>query len=233
MCVAITFQSLAQTTDAKSKQELTIEEFDSKLKKAGANAQILDARTLEEYQQNHLKGAVLFSVADEAELQKQIDKLDKQKPTFVYSINNGRSTQLAKKLQGQNFVAVYNLPGGISHWIGSGRPVESTVSNGLTFAEYKKSIQSDKLVLVDVHSKYCGGCKKLLPIVDSVSRENANDLKVVKVELFENKNLAKDLDIESIPTLILYKGDKIVWKKSGVTPKTEIQAAITKNGGVN
>ncbi len=229
----LAFQGMAQAPLAAKKHDISIETFEAKLKQAGNRAQILDARTVEEYQLNHLKGAALFSVANETELQKQIDGLDKQRPVFVYSINNGRSVQLAKKLKEQHFQEVYDLPGGISHWIGSGRPVESTTGQGLSLEEYKKTVQSEKLVLVDVHSKFCGGCKRLAPIVDSISRENTSGLKVVKVELFENKTLAQELGIESIPTLLLYKGDKVVWRKTGVTPKAQIQQAINENTGVN
>ena len=213
----------------KSKQDLTIEQFEAKLTKAASNAQILDARTTEEYKLNHLKGAQNFSVANEAELQKQIDLLDKKKPVFVYSIGNGRSGVLAKKLKGDGFVEVYELPGGFSHWIGSGRPVVSTTGAGLTLADYNKLIKSDdKLVLVDVGSKFCGGCKRMLPVVDSLATENTEKLKLVKIEFFENKQLGIDLKVEALPTFILYKGDKIVWQKSGVFAKKLFEEELAK-----
>jgi thioredoxin len=215
-----------QAQDTKAKPSISFETFEAKLKQASPQPQILDARSLEEYQLNHLKGAVNVSVTNEAELQKQLSTLDKQQPIFVYSINNGRSGTLAKKLREQHFQEVYELPGGISKWVGAGRPVESTVGNGLTLGEYQQLLKSDKLVLVDIHSKYCGGCKKLTPIVDSVASEKSNLLKVVKIELFDNKQLGKELNIESIPTLILYKGDQIVWQKSGITPKAALEEII-------
>jgi rhodanese-related sulfurtransferase len=215
----------AQNSTVKQ-ESLTLDVFEEKLKQASPNPQLLDARTLEEYQRNHLKGAIPVNVADEKELQKVIDKLDKKKPVFVYSINNGRSSILVKKLKEQNFVEAYDLQGGISKWVGAGRSVESTVGAGLTTKDYQELIKSDKLVLVDVHSKFCAGCVKLLPVVDSVARENSEILKIVKIELFDNKQLGKDLNIESIPTLILYKGDKIVWQKNGRISKASIDAAI-------
>jgi rhodanese-related sulfurtransferase len=219
----------AQTNKVKP-EGISFETFEAKLKQASPNPQLLDARTAEEYKLNHIKGALNVSLANEIELQQQINKLDKNKPVFVYSINNGRSGQLAKKLKEQQFKEVYELPGGISKWVGAGRPVESTVGKGLTLAEYQALLKSDKLVLVDVHSKFCGSCKRLIPVVDSVASEKSSVLKVVKIELFENKQLGEALNIESIPTLILYHGDKIVWQKSGLTSKSAIEAAI--NGEV-
>jgi len=226
LVIALTNLAWAQTA---KKQDLTIEQFEAKLTKAASNAQILDARTEEEYKLNHLKGAQSFSVVNEAELQKQISLLDKKKPVFVYSIGNGRSNVLAKKLKGDGFSEVYELPGGFSHWIGSGRPVVSTTGAGLTLADYKKLIDSDsKLVLVDIGSKFCGGCKRMLPVVDSVASENTEKLKLVKIEFFENKQLGIDLKVEALPTFILYKDDKIVWQKSGVFAKALFEEEISK-----
>jgi len=217
--------SWAQNT--KTNQEaISFETFVTKLQAASPNPQLLDVRTPEEYKISHLKGAVNLSLTNEADVQKYIDKLDKNKPVFVYSINNGRSGVLVKKLQEQNFKEAYELPGGISKWIGEGKPLESSVSAGLTQAEYQQLISSQKLVLVDVQSKYCGGCKKLAPVVDSVAHQNAEQLKLVSIELFENKELGNALDIASIPTLILYKDNKIVWRKNGRITREDIEAAI-------
>jgi len=228
--LSVVLHSFVFAQNAQVKQEgISFETFEAKLKQASPNPQILDARTAEEYKLNHLKGAVNVSVANEVELQKQIDQLDKNKPVFVYSINNGRSAVLATKLRDQKFKEVYELPGGISKWVGAGRPVETTVTgNGLSQADYQKLIASNKLVLVDVHSKYCGSCRKLSPIVDSIASEQSGQVKLVKIELFENKQLGKELNIQSIPTLILYKGDKIVWQNTGLTTKDVIEAAIKK-----
>jgi thioredoxin len=218
---------------SQAQNSLSFEAFEAKLKQASPHAQVLDARTAEEYKLNHLSGAINVSVADEALLQQQIDKLDKTKPVFVYSINNGRSAALAKKLQAQHFAEVYDLPGGISRWIGEGRPVETTTNKGLTLDEYNQLLKSDQLVLVDVHSKFCGSCKRLSPVVDSVGNDKSNQVKVVKIELFDNKQLGDALNIKSIPTLILYKGDKIVWQNSGFISKAKIEEAIKQQITLN
>ncbi len=204
--------------------------FEAKLKQAGAHAQILDARSAEEFQLNHLKGAIQLNVGNEDEVVALANKLDKKKPVFIYGINNGRSTTLANKLRELQFSEVLELKGGLSKWIGAGKPVESTVGKGLTFAGYLQKIKSDKLVLVDIHNKYCGSCKKLSPIVDSLASEKPGSIQVVKIDLFDNKELGTPLQINCVPTLLLYKGDKIVWRKDGFAPKAEIQAEIDKAG---
>lgn len=72
-----------------------------------------------------------------------------------------------------------------------------------------------------------------LAVVDSLARENNTSLKVVKIEFFDNKQLAQELHVEAIPALLLYKNGQVVWQKTGITPKAEIQAVINKAAGVN
>ncbi|KAA9341059.1 thioredoxin domain-containing protein [Larkinella humicola] len=215
--------------NAGSNSLVSFEAFEAKLAQAGQRAQILDARSEEEFQQNHLKGASSFNVADEADFQKKIKNLNRENPVFIYSIANGRSGQLARRLREAGFKDVTELPGGLSKWIGSGRSVESTVGAGLTLAAYQTQLKSEKLVLVDFGSRYCGSCKKLAPIVDEIEKEQAANVKVIRIEAYENKALVKELGITSLPTLVLYKGNQAVWKKAGVTPKGEIQASISES----
>ncbi|GAA4786555.1 thioredoxin domain-containing protein [Olivibacter ginsenosidimutans] len=208
------------------KQQLPFKVFEEKLKAAGAHAQILDARSEEEYQQNHIKCAQ--SVPDEKEFQRITAHLSKNKPVFVYSIGNGRSGILANHLTKLGFKNVYEFPGGLSKWIGLGHPVESTVGEGLTLSEFNHQIISDKLVLVDVSSRYCGGCKKLKPVVEEVANTHQERLKLVNIEAYDNKQLTQQLAVEGLPTLILYKGQNVVWKKRGISSKEEILAQVSK-----
>jgi len=225
LAAAVISSVYLQAQDDKS-VSITLKEFEDKVNKEGAKAQIIDARSFEEYQQNHIKGAINLNASDDAEFQKQVSKLKMDKPVFVYSIANGRSKALSKKLQSKGFLEVYELPGGFSNWVGSGKPVESTTGSGLTAEQYKKLIHSDNIVLVDIGSKYCGSCKKMIPIIDSLLLSHPKDLKVVKVEFFENKQLGVDLNINSLPTVILYKDDKIVWQKSGISSTAVIEKEI-------
>lgn len=228
--IALLFVSLIATgTFAQQTQKrelLTFEAFEEKLNAAGKNAQILDARLPEEFQQNHLEGAVSFSIANKEDFEKHIVKLSKDKPTFIYSIGNGRSGVLAQDLRKAGFQDVTEIPGGLSKWIGLGRPVISTTGKGLSLDEYTASLKSDKLVLVDFGSRYCPGCKKLDPTIDSIKTEQASHVKVLKIEAYENKSLVKELGVVGLPTLILYKNNQIVWQKKGGASKAEIEKAL-------
>lgn len=218
--------SIANGQQSPKKALLPFADFEQKLIAAGAAAQILDARSEEEYQQNHVKGAL--NVANEEQFKSLSQQLAKDRPVFIYSIGNGRSGVLATKLLAQGFKEVYEFPGGLSKWIGRGKPVVSTVGEGLSLADFNQQIKDDRLVLVDVGSRYCGGCKKLKPIVEKVAAERAQELKLVDIEAYDNKQLTKDLTVDGLPTLLLYKGEKLVWKKQGLSTKEEIEAQLNK-----
>ena len=86
--------------------------------------------------------------------------------------------------------------------------------------ELENNLRND-LVLVDFYATWCGPCKMMHPIIDKVVEE-FKDLEVLKVNVDENEELAREYGIMSIPTLILFKDKKIVEKKTGFTSNEEI-----------
>ncbi|MET3498603.1 rhodanese-related sulfurtransferase [Mucilaginibacter rubeus] len=217
---------------AQSPALLSLEAFTAKLKQA-KEPQILDARSAEEFAQNHIKGAVNVD-AKGADYQQKLDGLDKGKPTFVYSIANGRSTVLSRELRAKGFKDVEELPGGLANWIGSGYPIISTTQKGVSLskAQFDELAASSQLVLVDFGSKYCGACKKLVPVLDSLKANSAFTPKVISIEVYDNTNLAKELKVNVLPTLVLYKSGKEVWKKQGFSSTAQVIATteLAKNG---
>jgi rhodanese-related sulfurtransferase len=215
---------------AQNKNAISLEQFNANLKQAGSKAQILDARGNDEFLQNHIKGAVNVD-QKAATYQQVLDGLDKDKPTFVYSIANGRSSVLSAKLRDKGFKAVYELPGGLANWVGSGYPIISTTKKGvsLSLAQYEALTGSADLVLVDFGSKYCGACKRLVPVLDSLKGKTGFAAKVISIEQYDNTALAKQLKINVLPTLVLYRGKKEVWKKSGFSSTVQIEQAVNSN----
>lgn len=88
-------------------------------------------------------------------------------------------------------------------------------------------LQSEMSVLVDFYADWCGPCKMLAPIVDEIAQEN-DDIKVVKVNVDENPNIAVDYKVMSIPTLVVIKGGKEVSRSVGVVDKKEILEMLSK-----
>lgn len=82
-------------------------------------------------------------------------------------------------------------------------------------------LNSDKTVLVDFWAGWCGPCKMLGPVVDMVAEE-LTDIKVCKVDIDENPDLAFVYKVVSIPTLIVFKNGTIANRSVGVISKSEI-----------
>lgn len=82
-------------------------------------------------------------------------------------------------------------------------------------------LNSDKPVLIDFWASWCGPCQMLGPIVEAIAEENT-DIKVCKVNIDENPDLASQFKIMSIPTLVVMKNGEVYKKSVGVISKSEI-----------
>ncbi|MDR1675355.1 MAG: rhodanese-like domain-containing protein, partial [Tannerella sp.] len=128
-------------------ESLTVKEFAAKLESA-RHPQLLDARSAEEFDRNRIKGAISVDMADSVALQKVVETLNPEYPTFTYSINSGRGFILAAWLRAQGFGEVYALPGGLAGWVGAGYPLETSGGNeqGLTVEQFRQFIRSNEWV---------------------------------------------------------------------------------------
>lgn len=224
----VSAQSSNEIESFVKSQNLSIEEFGHQLLSA-PNAQVLDARTPSEYAINHVKGAINVNLKDSAATAQIIAKLDKNAPTFTYSIGAGRSVILAKKLKELGFKNAYFMPGGIGTWVGAGFPLESTVdpAKATSLEEYNKLVAAQPLTFVDISSIHCGGCKKLHPILDELEKKYPN-IKILRYEMDENLQLVKDLSVQALPTLYLYKDGKIVWQHLGTETKEALEKLFSE-----
>lgn len=88
-------------------------------------------------------------------------------------------------------------------------------------------MRSDKPVLIDFFATWCGPCRMVSPIVDEIADERS-DIKVCKVDVDEQGELAAQFGVASIPTLVVVKGGKVSAQNIGAVPKPKILEMIDK-----
>ena len=97
----------------------------------------------------------------------------------------------------------------------------------ITAANFENEVlNSDKPVLLDYYADWCGPCKMLAPVVHEIAEENAGTIKVGKINVDEQMELAMRFQVSSIPMLVVFKDGKAVAKSVGYRPKAEIAAMV-------
>ena len=97
----------------------------------------------------------------------------------------------------------------------------------ITAANFENEVlRSDKPVLLDFYADWCGPCKMLAPVLHEIAEENADALKVGKVNVDEQMELAMRFQVSSIPMIVVFKDGKEITKSVGYRPKSEIAAMV-------
>ncbi len=90
-------------------------------------------------------------------------------------------------------------------------------------------IQSDIPVLADFSAEWCGPCKAMAPILKQVKNQMEEALRIIKIDVDKNPKAAKQFQIQSVPTLILFHKGKVIWQSSGVIPASQLLQIIRTN----
>lgn len=93
-------------------------------------------------------------------------------------------------------------------------------------SNFSEIIKEDKPVLVDFFAEWCNPCKMLAPILVSVKEELGENIKIVKIDVDKNQQLAANYQVRGVPTLILFREGKELWRQSGVMQKHELVSLL-------
>ena len=93
---------------------------------------------------------------------------------------------------------------------------------------FNKLINSEKPLLVDFFAEWCGPCKTMAPILKEVKSQLGDKSTIIKIDIDKNPEVAKTYQVRSVPTLILFKNGKSVWKQSGVIQANELVKIINQ-----
>ncbi len=178
-----------------------------------SSVNFIDVRTFDEFSVGHIPKSINIDWNNSSEFKKNIELLDKNKATYVYCLSGGRSSKASQFLKNAGFKKVYELSGGILEWRKNNYP-ELNLSkpiNIFNLKNYYNLLDSEKFVLISFNAKWCAPCLKMKPFLSSISNEMDTVLEYHTINYDDNKDLMKELNIYSLPTIFIYKNNKILY----------------------
>lgn len=205
---------------SNGQQSLKPNEFNAAIQKEGV--QILDVRTADEYKSGHIKNALQANWINKTEFKERTASLDPLKTVFIYCLSGGRSAAAADALRSQGYTVI-NLDGGINAWKSSGIALEGVDLNArqTSLESYIGQVKSHVLTLVDFGAEWCPPCRKMEPILQSFVKENEGKISFLKMDGGIETVLMNALNVEALPTFILYKDGKEIKRKQGLVAREE------------
>lgn len=92
-------------------------------------------------------------------------------------------------------------------------------------------VNSDTPVLIDFWATWCGPCRTMMPILDDLKADLGSRIRIVKIDVDQNTDLSVQMKVMGVPTLMLYRNGKELWRQSGVVSKTALKQVIEQHGG--
>jgi rhodanese-related sulfurtransferase len=217
----------SQTGKVNSSIELTTNAIKFSQAIATPGAQILDVRTATEYQSGHIANALQANWLDPKEFKNRTQHLDKSKTIYIYCQSGGRSASAQEALMQAGFQVV-NLEGGMSNWRMQQMPVEGQGNAvQMRLVDVEKIIQTNQYVLVDIGAIWCPPCRKMQPVMDALKQAPPKPFYFLAVDGGQDIDVMKSVKADDLPTFILYKNGKEVWRKVGVTSQGDFEKAFT------
>lgn len=220
----------AGETTAPEVHLLDAKSFSRKLDTA-KNVQLVDVRTPEEFSGGYISGAVNMNV-NAPGFKEQVTTLDKSKPVMVYCKGGGRSGRAAEILKNEGFTQVYDLDGGIMAWQGQELPLAQAQAHDPSADRYTPRdfdrLLQQPLVLVDFYATWCAPCKKMEPVLEKINNEYKGSIVVQRINVDEAVALCKQLKVEALPVVCLYKNGTEIKRVKGEQNETQLRALVSE-----
>jgi thioredoxin len=204
--------------------QLEAKKFQEKWEKEKTTSVLIDVRTMDEYNVGHIKSAKNIDF-NGSNFESEIAKIAKEKTVFVYCLSGGRSSATVSFLEKKGYKNVIELVGGMMAWRSEGLP-ETKINSQKERSNFVDFIAKNELVLVDFYADWCAPCKKMKPILNDFSTNNT--ISVLPLNADIEQQLVTKFSVINLPTLVLLKNGKEVWRGEGFHSKDQLTEIVNR-----
>ena len=204
--------------------QLEAKKFQEKWENEKSTSILIDVRTIEEYNGGHIESAKNIDF-NSSNFDSEIARIDKEKTVFVYCLSGGRSSAAVSFLEKKGYKNVIELVGGMMAWRSEGLP-ETKLNSKKESSNFVDFIAKNELVLVDFYADWCAPCKKMKPIFNELT--SSKIVIVYPLNADVEQQLVTKFSVTNLPTLILIKSGKEVWRGEGFHSKDQLTEIVNR-----
>ncbi len=188
---------------------------------------LLDVRTQREFQNGHIENAGQLNYYA-LDFKKRLLLLPKDEPIYLYCNTGYRSDRAASFLIDNGYTQVYNLQHGIMEWERYDYPVmidpnaQPDTDDQIEPRDFSALLADNEVVFVDFYAPWCGPCRKMMPMIDSLKVEYHERIPIIKVNADASKRLVRELELISVPYFALYRNGRLVFDHNGLISREEL-----------
>jgi thioredoxin 1 len=188
---------------------------------------LLDVRSQREFKNGHIENAGQLNYYAFG-FKNKLLLLPKDQPVYLYCNTGYRSDRAADFLVKNGYTQVYNLEHGIMEWELENLPVvvdpdaQPDMDDKFEPDDFADLLQNNALVFVDFYAPWCGPCRQMMPMIDSLKVEYHERLPIVKINADASKRLMREMKMVSVPYLVLYRDGELFFDHKGIIHRDEL-----------